>query len=136
MNTWPKITKWIDRNRFIVIFPIISILIWITAASCTPVVSDPIEPSRQVDAVQLQNSFEVWQAEQLVVAKRYELAGKDLQRQAENNAKIENFIIELAAGGTTNIPALIQLLIGGGALGAITDNIRKRGLIAGLKRNA
>ena len=131
-----KIWKWIDHNRFVVIGLLTGLILGLYAISCTPITNDPVDPQKQVDAQELQESFEIWQAEQDVVAKRFELAGKDLERQAENNAKIEKFIIDLAAGGIADLPGVITLLLGGGALGAIGDNIRKRGLISGLKRNA
>ena len=130
-----KIWKFIEYNRFVFIGLLTALVLGLYAISCTPITDDPVNPQKQVDAQELQESFEVWQAEQNVIAKRFELSGKDLERQAENNAKIEKFIIDLAAGGIADLPGVITLLIGGGALGAIGDNIRKRGLIAGLKRH-
>ncbi len=135
MLFFEKIWKWIDHNRFIVIGPIVALVIWFMATSCTPLTTDPLNPLRRVDPRQLQANFETWQIEQEVLVKKFEFAGKDLEYQAEQNAKIEKFIINLATGGVADLPGLIQLLIGGGALGAIGDNIRKRGLIAGLKRH-
>ena len=44
-------------------------------------------------------------------------------------------ILDLASGGIPDMSSLVKLMIGGGGLGALADNIRKRGLIAGLKRN-
>ena len=41
--------------------------------------------------------------------------------------------MQLASGGVADMPGLLKLLLTGGGLGAIADNIRKRGLISGLK---
>ncbi len=130
-----KIWKWIDHNRFFVIGPIIVTVLWFYASSCTPLTSDPISPARLVNARQLQHSFETWQIRQQVVAKQFEFAGEDLEQQAADNKKIEQLLVDLAGANIADLPGLIQLLIGGGGLGAIVDNIRKRGLISGLKRN-
>ncbi len=135
-NALKKMWKWIDHNRFFVIGPIVGILIGIYAISCTPVVSDPTRPGSQVNARQLQSSFETWQAEQQVITKQFELAGNELEYQAEQNKKIEDLIIKIVSGGVADLPGLLQLAFAGGALGAITDNIRKRGVISGLKRNS
>ena len=130
-----QIWTWIDHNRFVVIGPSVAVMLWFYAASCTPVTPDPLEPARLVTAKQLQYSFETWQIEQQVVAKQFEFAGEDLQLQAENNKKIEKLIIDLASANVADLPGLITLWLGGGGLGAIVDNVRKRGLISGLKRN-
>ena len=66
---------------------------------------------------------------------RFEAAGEDLKRQEEAQSEFVQLVTTLATGGVADLPGLIQLLAGGGLLGAIGDNIRKRGLIAGLKRN-
>ena len=51
-------------------------------------------------------------------------------------AKLEQVILDLASGAVAFTPgSLLQVLIAGGFLGFAADNIRKRGLIAGLKRN-
>ena len=128
--------KWIDHNRFFVIGPIVALLLWCYALSCTPTTPNPLEPGRFVNAKQLQCSFETWQIDQQIVAKQFEFAGEDLQLQVEANKKIETLIIDLASANIVDLSSLVTLLIGGGGLGAIIDNIRKRGLIAGLKRNS
>lgn len=129
------IWKWIDHNRFVVTLPIIGILLWFYAISCTPITFDPLISNRRVDARELQQSFEIWQAEQGIIAKKFELAGEDIEYQKEQNKKIEDMIINLASANVADLPGLVTLLIGGGGLGAIVDNVRKRSLISGLKRN-
>ena len=135
MDKWTKIKKFISYNRFLVIGPIVAALLWFYASSCTPETRDPTAPDRFVNAIELQKSFETWQADQAAIGKLYEIAGEDLKQQEENNLKIQELILGIATGGVADMPGLMKLLIGGGALGAIGDNVRKRGLIQGLKRN-
>jgi len=130
-----KIYSWIEKNRYLVLAPLAALVIWITAIGCEPAVPDPLEPAVMVNARELAESFQTWQTSQAIIASRFEFAGQDLKAQAENNLKIQDFILSLASGGAVDLPGLLQLLFAGGALGAITDNIRKRGVIAGLKRN-
>lgn len=135
MDKWEKIKKFINYNRFFVILPITAALLWFYATSCTPLTRDPISQDRFVNVIELKQSFEQWQADQVRIAALYKIAGEDIQQQEENNLKIQDFIMGIATGGVSDMPGLMKLLIGGGALGALTDNIRKRGLIQGLKRN-
>ncbi|MBA7703972.1 hypothetical protein ES703_112769 [subsurface metagenome] len=130
-----KIWKWIDHNRFVVTGPIVAIMIWACAISCTPLTVSPLDPRRMVTAPQLEIDFMAWQAQQEITAVKFEAAGQDLEQQKANNKKIEQLILGLASGGVADMPGLMKLLVAGGGLGAITDNIRKRGLISGLKRN-
>ena len=130
-----KIWKWIDHNRFVVIGPIVAIAIWTYAISCTPQTASPLDPAKMVTERGLQTELKVWQAENEITIARFEAAGEDLEEQKENNKKIEEFVLSVASGGIPDLPGLLKLLIAGGGLGAITDNIRKRGLISGLKHN-
>ena len=131
-----KIWKWIEYNRFLVVAPIGALIIWLIAVGCTPLVNSPTTPGALVNAPELAVEFDVWQKTQDATMIRFEAAGEDLKRQEETQAKFLQAITSLATGGVADLPGLIQLLAGGGLLGAIGDNIRKRGLIAGLKRNA
>lgn len=135
MDKWEKIKKFISYNRFLVIGPIVGILLWFYATSCTPETRNPTAPDQFINAVELKASFESWQADQTRIAALYEIAGEDLQQQEENNLKIQELIMGIATGGVADMPGLLKLIIGTGAIGAIGDNIRKRGLIQGLKRN-
>lgn len=130
-----KIWKWIDHNRYVVIGPIIAILIWAYAVSCTPQTPSPLDPARLVNAQQLDLDFKTWQKQQEIVAAKFEAAGLDLEQQAASNEKIKETILGLASGGIPDMPGLVKLLLGGGGIGAIVDNIRKGGVIGGLKRN-
>jgi len=130
-----RVWKWIDHNRFVVIGPVLGLAIWIYALGCTPQTISPIEPTRLVTESQLETDFKAWQKSQEIIGIRFEAAGQDLKNQHENNQKIQELIIGLASGGVADMPGLIKLLLAGGGLGALGDNIRKRGLIAGLKKN-
>lgn len=130
-----KIWKWIDHNRFVVIGPVLAIAIWFYAVSCTPQTPSPSDPKRMVTERELLLDLKVWQAESEIMIVKFEAAGEDLEEQRQNNKKLEDFIVAVASGNVADLPGLVALLIAGGGLGAITDNIRKRGLIAGLKLN-
>ncbi len=131
-----KVWKWIEYNRFTAFVPVAACIIWLIAIGCTTTVPSPTTMGVLVDAGQLQLEFEIWQNDQEVMLLRFEAAGKDLERQKEQQAEFVGFITQLAAGTVTGWSGLIPLLVGGGLLGALSDNIRKRGLIAGLKRNS
>jgi len=130
-----KIWKWIEHNRYVVIGPIVAILIWAYAVSCTPLTTSPLDSGRLVNVQQLNLDFKTWQFQQEIMAARFEAAGADLEQQEANNEKIKEVLLGLASGGIPDMPGLVKLLIGGGGLGAIADNIRKGGVIGGLKRN-
>lgn len=136
-NTTPagKLWKWIDHNRFVVIGPLIGLSIWAYALSCTPLTESPLNPSRFVNEQQLVVDLKTWQAQQEVMIIKFETAGQDIEQQKENNKKVEAMVLDLASGGIPDMASLVKLMFGGGGLGALADNIRKRGLIAGLKRN-
>lgn len=131
-----KIWKWIEYNRFTVIVPILAVVIWSLAVGCTARVPSPVSAGIMVNAAELQLEFQVWQKDQETTMLRFEAAGKDLEEQEERQAVFWQLVTRLASGGIADWPGLLQLVIGGGLLGALSDNIRKRGLIAGLKRNA
>lgn len=130
-----KAWKWIEHNRFLVIGPTVALMLWVYAVSCTPLTRSPLDPGRMVNVTQLDLDFKTWQSQQEIMAAKFEAAGRDLEQQKANNEKIKEQIFSLASGGIPDASGLIKLLIGGGGLGAIVDNIRKRGVIGGLKRN-
>ncbi|MBA7523268.1 hypothetical protein ES705_15391 [subsurface metagenome] len=130
-----KIWKWINHNRFVLIGPIIGVMLWSYAVSCTPLTTSPLVPGRLVNVQQLDLDFKTWQSQQEIMAARFEAAGLDLEQQKEGSEKIKDTLLGLASGGIPDMPGLLKLLVGGGGLGAIIDNIRKGGVIGGLKRN-
>ncbi len=134
MKILASVWRFLRFNRFVMIGLVVGFLFWIGAISCTPKTESPYTPGKMVDARQLQIEFKTWQAWVEVTAARFEAAGQDLQEQKERLNKAGQWLIA-AATGVTDWPALIQILFYGGGLGAIADNIGKRGVIAGLKRN-
>ncbi|KKN29779.1 hypothetical protein LCGC14_0840770 [marine sediment metagenome] len=129
-----KIWKWLNHNRHVVIFPVVGLMLWAYALGCTPLTMSPLDPGRMVNVTQLDLDFKTWQSQQEIMAARFEAAGLDLEQQKENNEKLKTTLLGLATGGVPDVPGLLKLLIGGGGLGAIVDNIRKGGVIGGLKR--
>ena len=134
-QTLSKIWKWIDHNRCVVIIPIMAIMLWAYAVSCTPLTRSPLDPARLVNVQQLDLDFKTWQKQQEITAAKFEAAGLDLEQQEERNANLKETILGLASGGIPDVPGLVKLLIGGGGLGLLADNVRKGGVIGGLKRN-
>lgn len=130
-----KLWKWLNHNRYVVIGPIVGVMLWAYALGCTPETASPLDPGRMVNVTQLEIDFKTWQAQQEITAAKFDAAGLDLKQQEERNAKLKETLLGLAAGGVPDVPGLLKLLIGGGGLGAIVDNIRKGGVIGGLKRN-
>ena len=127
--------KWLDHNRFVIIGPLVGVMLWAYAIGCTPETASPLDIGRMVNASQLDIDFKTWQAQQEITAAKFEAAGQDLVRQEEQNAALKETILGLASGGIPDVPGLLKLLVGGGGLGAIVDNVRKGGVIGGLKRN-
>lgn len=134
MKILASVWRFLKYNRFVVIGPVVGFLVWTGAISCTPKTESPHTPGKMVDARELQIEFKTWQAFTEITAAKFEAAGQDLQEQKERLHKVGQWLIA-AATGVTDWPALIQILFYGGGLGAIADNIGKRGVIAGLKRN-
>ena len=130
-----KIWKWLNHNRFVVIGPIVGLMLWTYALGCTALTQSPLDVSRMVNAGQLEIDFKTWQSQQEIMAARFEAAGKDLVHQEEQNAELKETILGLATGGIPDMPGLLKMVMGCGLLGAIGDNVRKGGVIGGLKRN-
>jgi len=130
-----KVWKWLNHNRFVVIGPVVGLMLWAYALGCTALTQSPLDVSRMVNVAQLEIDFKTWQAQQEIMAAKFEAAGQDLKQQEERNAKLKETILGLASGGIPDMPGLLKLVVGGGLLGAIGDNVRKGGVIGGLKRN-
>lgn len=134
-DTMTKILKWINYNRFVVIGPILGLIIWFSGWSCTPLTESLLNPGRMINESQLVVELKTWKAQQEIFMIKFEAAGEDIAQQKENNKKLEAMVLDLASGGIPDMAGLVKLVFGGLALGAGGDNIRKRGLIAGLKIN-
>lgn len=131
-----KILDFMDHNRFTVICPVVAIVIWLLAVGCTPLTPSPMEGGKLVNASELGIEYEQWLADQKVMEKRFAAAGQDLERQAQANEEFKQVLLTLASGSVADWSGLVQLLVGGGLLGVVGDNIRKNGVIGGLKRGA
>jgi hypothetical protein len=129
-----KIWKFIECNRWVFIGPIVAFLLWGYALSCTPQTMSPLDPTRMVNALELETDLKTWQKAQEITIIKFEAAGKDIEKQKQDNQAITQMIFDLATGGIPDMSGLAKLLLGGGGLGAVLDNIRKRGLIIGLKK--
>jgi len=124
-----------DHNRWTVIAPIVATLLFVVAVSCTPTTRSPVDPTTLVNAPELEIEFLTWQKQQEIVLARFELARADIEAQEKAWSEVQAALSTVASGGIADLPGFLQLLFGLTGIGAITDNIRKRGLIAGLKRN-
>lgn len=131
-----KLVKWLDYNRFTVIAPMLALTLWIVAIGCMATTTSPLDPGKQVNALELQTEFEVWQLQQQQIMIRFEAGRADIEKQQKAWGEFQNVLLQLASGNVANWSGLAQLLIGGGLLGFAGDNVRKRGLIAGLKKNS
>jgi len=134
MELLKKIWSVIEKNRWTVIVPICGFILWFVAGvSCTPSTKSPIRQGVYVNAVELQQDYETWQAECELMTNRFNVAVADIEKQEADWGKIETMLMTLASGGVTTWPALLQLLVGSGLVGTMADNARKNGVIAGLK---
>ncbi|RKY11462.1 MAG: hypothetical protein DRP65_04165 [Planctomycetota bacterium] len=135
MKVIDEIRKWMDHNRFFVIGILGSTLIFIIAVGCTPTTQSPVDPAVMVTAPELELEYLTWHKQQEIILARFDLARADLEAQKKAWNEVQQAIVTLASGGIADLPGFMQLIFGLGGAGAIADNIRKRGLIAGLKRN-
>jgi len=67
---------------------------------------------------------------------KFEVADQDIEEQKAAWSEFREILLQLASGSVADLPGLLTLVLGFSGAGAIADNIRKRGLIAGLKKNS
>ena len=130
------VKKWINHNRFLVIGPVVGLIFWFVAVGCSAATPDPLNPARMISADELQTSFQIWQKESEKMMIRFDAARADIEKQQEQWNEFQSALMQLASGAVADWSGLVQLVLGGGLIGAVSDNVRKRGLIAGLKRNS
>ena len=135
MEQMKRIWKLIEHHRYTVVCPVIAMGLWVAAVGCTPMTASPLDDAKQVDAGQLSIEYQEWLATQKVIEAKFEAAGEDLTEQAEANEVLKQTLLTLASGSVADWSGLMQLLVGGGLLGVLGDNVRKNGVIGGLKRN-
>ncbi|MFA6691519.1 MAG: hypothetical protein WCR98_06015 [Saccharofermentanales bacterium] len=128
-----KVWSWVEKNRWTVIAPIVGMVIWVAAVGCTPTATSPITGD-EVTPYQLQVEFDVYMHDHEIVLRKFQAAEDEIARQREEMEKMKEVLLALASGSVADWPGLVQLLIGGGALGFVLDNVRKNAVIAGLKR--
>ena len=135
MNTLAKIWSGIEKNRWTTVLPVIGIILWVVVGfSCTPTTESPIGSGVKVNAAELERDYETWKISIEQTAKKFEFAAADIKRQQEQGTKITNILMKVASGGVTNSTGLLNIVLGSGLLGIGADNVRKNGVIAGLKR--
>jgi hypothetical protein len=130
-----KLYDWIEHNRWTVIAPIVGLALWFAAGSCSPTTTSPIQPGQQITSQDLERDFRLWQKEQEAMVVKFDFAREDLARQREALNQLEQGIVKVASGDVRDLPGMVSLILGGGFIGTLLDNIRKNGVIGGLKRN-
>jgi hypothetical protein len=130
-----KIFDYIDYNRWLITATVAGLVLWLFAFSCTPITTSPISPADKVNAAELELEFAVWQKGIETTSARFDYARADLARQQEKLNRIEEAIIKIASTNFADFGTLFTTLLGSGVIGLLADNIRKDGVIGGLKRN-
>jgi hypothetical protein len=123
-----KIWNFIEHHRFTVVGPIVGLIIWVAAVGCMAEVESPLT-GKMVGANELQLDFDY-----MVMA--FEVAGQQLKEKQEAIDGLKAFLITLASGNITDFSNLLTAILGGGFLGLLGDNIRKNGVIGGLKQKS
>ena len=108
-----------------IIAVVLALIIGVIGFACTPATKSQLDPARKVDARELNIEYQIWLAEQQVQQRRFELAAEELDAQAEQLTALGDIVQTLASGGVPNVPGLIQLVLGAGVLGLVTDNVRR-----------
>ena len=119
------ITKTTNGLTATIICLLLSLVIGVIGVACMPETQSPLNPERKLNARELEHAYQVWIVEQQVQQRKFELAAEDLDTQTEQLTAIGEAIQTLAAGGVPSIPGLLQLLLGAGVIGLITDNVRR-----------
>lgn len=136
MNLLTKLWSVIEKNRWTTIVPTIGIIVWLVVSfSCVPQTESPIRVGVKVNAKELQQDFETWKTNNELIAKKFQYAGEDITEQQERWNKFTGILMKVATGNVTNFQGLLNIVLGSGLLGVSADNLRKNGVIAGLKRN-
>lgn len=135
MQTLEKLWSVIEKNRWATIVPVIGIIAWVALSlSCSLTTLSPIRSGVQVNAVELELDYQTWIADCNTTAKRFKFAASDIERQREQWSKIESALMSVASGNVTSFTGLLGILTTTGLIGFGADNLRKNGVIAGLKR--
>ncbi|HBE02410.1 MAG TPA: hypothetical protein DC049_08025 [Spirochaetia bacterium] len=124
--------SWIEKNRFTVILPVMGLILWVVAVGCEPATPSPFS-GKLVNAEELKIDFLAWQNQQEVIMEKFKFAEADIAKQKAAWDEFTQVLLQLASGSVAGWPGLLQILLGGGILGVVSDNIRKNGVINGQK---
>lgn len=126
----------IEKNRWTTIMPFCSIIAWIVLSiGCEITTLSPTRDGVKVSVAQLQQDYDTWVSDCNATAKRFESAAADIETQQDERAKISEILMAVASGNVTNYTGLLSMITTAGLFGVGADNVRKNGVIAGLKRN-
>ena len=136
MDTLTKIWGIIEKNRWSTIAPAIGVIVWLVVSfSCVPKTESPIRAGVKVNAKVLKQDFETWKANNELIAKKFQWSAEDIEEQQERWNKFTAILMKVASGNVTSPTGLLNIVLASGLLGVGGDNLRKNGVIAGLKRN-
>ncbi len=136
MTEWTKKAwSWIEKNRWTVICPLVGLVLWVAAVGCTPTATSPIT-GEPVNSRELAAELEEYIALHELTLRKFEVAQERIEEQKAAMEEMKQIILQLASGSVADFPGLLQLLLGSSVLGLFADNVRKNGVIGGLKRNA
>ena len=135
MKTLTKIWSVIEKNRWTTIIPVVGLILWIVLSfSCVVKTKSPIKNGVLVTAAELELEYQTWVADCNATAEKFRFAATDIERQQAEWNKITSVLMQVASGDVTNYSGLLNIILASGMLGVGADNVRKNGVIAGLKR--
>lgn len=119
------ITKTTNGLTATIVCLLLALVIGVIGVACMPETTSPLDPEHKLNARELEHAYQIWLVEQRVFQRKFELAAEDLDTQTEQLTAIGEAIQTLASGGVPSVPGLLQLLLGAGVVGLITDNVRR-----------
>lgn len=128
-----KIWKIIEHNRFTAALLAVAVVLWLCGIGCTPETVSPLT-GKYVTAQELAIDEAQFMSNYALDIMKFDWAKEDLVIQAEQNEQFEQLLLTVASGGVTSWGSLLNLLITGGFIGSALDNVRKNGVIGGLKK--
>ena len=135
MNLLTRIWSVIEKNRWTTIIPVVGLILWIVlSVSCVIKTASPTRDGALVSAAELELDYHIWIADCNATAEKFEFAATDIERQQAEWNKITSVLMQVASGGVTNYSGLLNIVLASGMLGVGADNVRKNGVISGLKR--
>ena len=135
MISLTKIWSSIEKNRWTTIIPVVGLILWVVLSfSCVVKTLSPTRDGALVTPTELKLDYQTWVADCNATAEKFRFAGADIERQQAEWSKITSVLMQIASGGVTNYSGLLNIVLASGMLGIGADNVRKNGVIAGLKR--